>query len=337
MSRDARAAKFLANAGWSGATRRTVAGDASNRRYDRLSKGAATVILMDAPPEKGEDVRPFVAITELLRTRGLSAPKIHAVDEANGFLLLEDLGDAGFARVLEASPELENRLYSAAIDVLVHLQSASAPDLPAYDTAMMTDRALLAFDWYQMAATGSVDDAARDAAAAAFTTLLEPILPSVLIQRDYHAENLIWLPEREGVARVGLLDYQDALIGHPAYDLCSILLDARRDVPDSVQEAMLARYIDAARVTDAAAFMRAYHALSLQRNMRIMGVFARLCVRDGKAHYVDLLPRVWRHVEAALDGLGDTPLNSAIRAALPAPSPEICERIKAQCATYQTP
>lgn len=337
MNRAARARQFLTDAGWSGAEQSVVAGDASNRRYDRLTLGRKTAILMDAPPEKGEDVRPFIAVTELLQARGLSAPDIYAADEADGFLLLEDLGDAIFARVLEAQPELENRLYSAAIDVLVHLHAAPAPALAPYDTAMMTDRALLAFDWYQKAASGRVDDGARRDVEMAISRVLEPVSATVLIQRDYHAENLIWLPEREGVARVGLLDYQDALLGHPAYDLCSILLDARRDVPGETQDAMLARYIAAAQVTDRAGFMRAYHALSLQRNLRIVGVFTRLCVRDGKAHYVDLLPRVWSYVEQALDRLGDPDLAELIRRALPAPTPNTCERIKAQCATSPTP
>lgn len=336
MSRTDDLAAFIAHAGWADAAQSIVAGDASNRRYDRLRRADwETAIVMDAPPDRGEDVRPFVSIAQHLRACGLSAPQIIAQDAARGFLLLEDLGDDVFARVLERDGALENRLYSAAIDVLVHLHRQPAPDLAAYDAAVMTPLALLAFDWYADAA-GACDASARSRAEDEVFRLLEPVSPSVLIQRDYHAENLIWLPERPGARAVGLLDFQDAMLGHPAYDLCSILLDARRDVSLDVQDAMLARYISGAGITDEAAFRRAYWALALQRNLRIVGVFARLCVRDGKPHYLGYLPRVWRYVEAALEALNDPALTVTIKGALPAPTEAICERIKAQCATRPT-
>ncbi|MEL7097419.1 MAG: phosphotransferase [Pseudomonadota bacterium] len=336
MSRTNDLNAFIDRAGWNGAARMVVAGDASNRRYERLTLGAETSIVMDAPPSKGEDVRPFIRIAGHLKTCGLSAPSILAADEVEGFLLLEDLGDDIYARVLERDATLEGRLYSAAVNVLVELHQHPAPALEPYDAATMTALSMLAFDWY-LAGVDSVDTSARQRAETAIYAILEPILPSVMIQRDYHAENLLWLPERHGVARVGLLDFQDAMLGHPAYDMCSILLDARRDVPRDIHDAMLEHYIVTARVGDETAFRGAYWALALQRNLRIIGVFARLCLRDGKPHYVDLLPRVWSHVERALEEIGDAVLKKAVGGALPEPTSEIRERIKAQCATRQTP
>ncbi len=327
-------AQFIAAAGWQDAARTTVAGDASNRRYDRLTMRAGdTAILMDAPPDKGEDVRPFVRIATFLRAQGLSAPAILAQDDTHGFLLLEDLGDDLFARVIPRDPALELPLYEAATAVLVALHNATPPSLAPYDADTMTPLAALAFDWYQAGATGGVQATEKSAFSAAFHAALKPLdaTPPVLIQRDYHAENLLWLPDRAGIARVGLLDFQDAMAGHPAYDLVSILQDARRDVPPAIEAQMIARYI-AASPQDATAFARAYALLGLQRNLRILGVFARLCIRDGKAHYVDLIPRVWGHIQTNLKHPDVAPLANLL-AGLPAPDAETLNRIKSQCAT----
>lgn len=327
-------AQFIAGAGWQDADRTTVAGDASNRRYDRLSRpDGDSVILMDAPPDKGEDVRPFVHIGNFLRTQNLSAPAILARDDAHGFLLLEDLGDDLFARVVKRDPALEVPLYQAATDVLIALHLATPPALGAYNADTMTPLAALAFDWYQAAATGAADAQEKTRFNTAFHAALAPLdaTPPVLIQRDYHAENLLWLPERTGTARVGLLDFQDAMAGHPAYDLVSVLQDARRDVPAEIETQMIARYI-AASPQDATEFARAYALLGLQRNLRILGVFARLCIRDGKTHYVDLIPRVWGHIQTNLQHPDVAPLADLLTG-LPAPDSETLNRIKSQCAT----
>ena len=327
-------AQFIAASGWQDAARTTVAGDASNRRYDRLTMPAGnSAIMMDAPPDKGEDVRPFVRIARFLRTQGLSAPAVLAQDESHGFLLLEDLGDDLFARVIPRDASLELPLYEAATDVLIALHKATPPALAPYDADTMTPLAALAFDWYQVGATGTLQTAEKSAFTAAFHAALAPLdaTPSVLIQRDYHAENLLWLPQRDGIARVGLLDFQDAMAGHPAYDLVSILQDARRDVPAEIEAQMIARYI-AANPQDATEFARAYALLGLQRNLRILGVFARLCIRDGKAHYVDLIPRVWGHIQTNLKHPDVAPLANLL-AGLPAPDAETLNRIKSQCAT----
>jgi len=330
--------RFLDGAGWGDAPRTLVAGDASNRRYERLTRGDTTVILMDAPPDKGEDIRPFVAITRVLRAANLSAPDIIAQDAEHGFLLIEDLGDALFARVMADDPASQAPLYEAATDVLVHLHAAPVPDLPRYDAPTMTGFACLAFDWYQRGTTGDTNTDDRHRFAQAFQAALAPLddVEPVLIQRDYHAENLIWLPERTGAGRVGLLDYQDAMLGHPAYDLVSIAQDARRDVTTQLSNMMVGRYT---RATGAQPdqFAHAFALLGIQRNMRILGVFARLSLSYGKPHYVDLIPRVWDHIQTNLAHPDLATLAPLIRDTLPAPTPALLQRLKDQCATIPRP
>ncbi|MFC6688916.1 aminoglycoside phosphotransferase family protein [Jhaorihella thermophila] len=332
--RDSLIADFLSRTAWAGARRAPLAGDASNRRYERLTDPATgrTAVLMDAPPVKGEDVRPFVRIAQFLRGAGLSAPEIFAEDTVYGFLLLEDLGDDLFARVLERRPDLENSLYEAGIDVLAALHAVDPPDLPSYDPALMSELAALAFDKYRSGVVGDANDGIRAEFVARFRQLLEhaatPERP-VLIQRDYHAENLLWLPERSGPARVGLLDFQDAMLGHPAYDLVSLLQDARRDVPPAIETAMIDRFVTRTGA-DRAAFLPAYAVLGAQRNLRILGVFARLGMEHGKPHYVDLIPRVWRLLQHDLDHPALDPVATLLRAALPEPTPDNLQRLKRQ-------
>ena len=328
---------FLARAGWGAARRSVLAGDASHRRYDRLTLGPSgqRAVLMDAPPEKGEDVRPFTRIARHLRALGLSAPEILAEDAAHGFLLLEDLGDAVFARVMAKDPAQERPLYAAAVDLLAELHRAPPPDdLPPYAADEMADLGVLPFDWY----LDAPDPGGRAALRAGLHEALGRLDtgPRVLVQRDYHAENLIWLPRREGIARVGLLDFQDARAGHPAYDLVSLLRDARRDVSPGLRAGMVARYLDATGL-DPAPFHAAAAVLSAQRNLRILGVFARLCLRDGKPHYVDLLPRVWSHLQEDLCHPALSDLRALVAAHLPAPDAPIRERIKARCAQRPMP
>lgn len=327
---------FLAKTSWAGAASCLLAGDASNRRYYRLHRHdtADTAVLMDAPPAKGEDVRPFVQVAEHLRSIGLSPPEIFAEDEAHGFLLLEDLGDALFARAIPDDPSLENSLYSAATDTLVVLHDhPPPPGLATYDPDIMADLAALAFDWYATG-TGAPDRDLRAAFHDAMRHLLAQHAANadIMIQRDYHAENLLWLPERDGVARVGLLDFQGAMLGHRAYDLVSLLQDARRDVPRDIEAQMVARYI-AATGADADAFQTAYRVLGAQRNLRILGVFARLCMRDGKQVYIDLIPRVWNHLQADLAHPALTPIAGLLAEGLPHPTPSILNTLSEKCAT----
>ena len=327
--------QFLKNTGWADATRKLLAGDASNRRYDRLHKTDGQIaILMDAPPERGEDVRPFLKVAEHLTSIGLSAPEIYHADNDLGLLLIEDLGDDLFARLMADDPTQQEPLYRAAIDALVHLHAAPAPDLPICDAKWLTDMAAPAFDFY----APKNGREANTAFAAAFQPLATEVDTSgkVVILRDYHAENLLWLPGRQGAARVGLLDFQDALLGHPAYDLVSILQDARRDVAPEVEAQMIDHYLTQTDV-DEDAFRRAYAVLGAQRNLRILGIFARLCLRDGKAHYVDLMPRVWNHLQHNLRHPELAPVARSIEGALPRPTPEFLEHLKTQCATIPTP
>ena len=332
--RDAQRRTFIDRNGWATAESIPVAGDASNRRYDRLIKPNETCILMDAPPDKGEDVEPFVRIAQHLNNLGFSAPKILAQDPTNGFLLLEDLGDDLFSHVLVETSSMEAPLYEAAIDVLVALHRSAAPSLPRYDATLMTELALLAFDWYARGAAGPVDQSVRSRFERDLKGLLMPLdrVAGVLIQRDYHADNLIWLPERGGIARVGLLDFQDALLGHPAYDLVSILLDARRDVPRPLQQEMVDRYLTSSGA-DEDEFRFAYAALGLQRNLRILGVFARLAMSHGKPRYIEFIPRVWGHIETCLEHPGLEPIKSQVFEHLPTPDKAVLDRLRETCTT----
>ena len=330
--------RFIAGTDWAGATRKPLAGDASNRRYERLHLNEKTAVLMDAPREKGEDIRPFISISRHLSGHGLSAPAILAEDLQNGFLLLEDLGDDLFARVIPRQPELERPLYEAATDVLIHLHNTPPPDgLKVYNPSIMLDMASLAWRWYRDG-TVSEGSASEQTFRTAFAEVLERYArdATVLIQRDYHAENLLWLPERLGPARVGLLDFQDAMLGHPAYDLVSVLQDARRDVPQSIEDAMIARYV-AATGNDDRAFRATYAVLGVQRNLRILGVFGRLCVMGGKPHYIDLIPRVWDLMLRDLAHPALIPVADLITDTLPSPTPDILKRLKDRCATIPKP
>jgi len=332
---------FLAKAGWAGAVRAPLAGDASARRYERIRHQGKTAVLMDAPPEPGEakagaggairasgysaaarlavDCRPFVAIASYLTQCGLSAPTIYAEDVAQGLLLLEDLGDDLFVRLLGETGDAkdETRLYEAAVDLLIasHARDAQA-ELPLprggryalsrYEPSVYQIEADLLIDWYVPALRGAaLPEADRTAYHAAWAPVLGRLNGErpVLVLRDYHAGNLLWLPDRPGPASVGLLDFQDGLLGSAAYDLVSLLQDARRDVSALLEERMLARYIEAAgRRADfnEDQFRLAYAILGAQRNAKIVGIFTRLSRRDGKPVYLRHLPRVWRYLTADL-------------------------------------
>ena len=332
-------ARFLQNTDWKDASISPLAGDASMRKYQRLGpcKNGRIAVLMDADPELGNDVTPFIKITDFLRGTGLSAPEIYVANQVDGLLILEDLGDDLFAKVVVDEPALEQPLYSAATDLLFHLHQATPPPLVPYDANIMTQMAVLAFDWYQLGSKDAVNHEQRNTFKTAFSEALDTDIaaPSVLIQRDYHAENLIWLPHRKGNEQVGLLDYQDAQLGHPAYDLVSLLKDARRDVPKSTEAAMIERYIEISGIKEND-FRNAYHLLGLQRNLRILGVFARLSMHFGKPSYVDLIPRVWDFIQRDLNEPINARFAKILNEALPPPTPEILQRLREKCATIPT-
>lgn len=300
MTPPAHADAFLAGCGWGGARIELLAGDASFRRYFRVIDGDRRAVLMDAPPSH-EDVRPFVAVAEWLGTVGLSAPEILARDLERGLLLLDDFGDWRLREMLDDDPTSERELYELATDVLVHLHShAPMPGLRPHGLDQWLEEVELFIDWYCPALDLSVDG---EGYRAAWRQVLEPVagdgLGPVTVLRDYHAENVMLVQGRGGVRRFGLLDFQDALAGHPAYDLASVLEDARRDVSEEIERSMLDRYAAATGHGDT--FERGYWTLAAQRNARIMGVFTRLWKRDKKPHYTAFQPRMWGLLERDLE------------------------------------
>jgi len=293
------APEFLASCGWRNAEILPLAGDASFRRYFRVVDGNRSAVLMDAPPPH-EDPRPFVAVAEWLASVGLSAPEILARDLDRGLLLLGDFGDWRLREWLDDNPDGERELYERATDVLIHLHGHQAmAGLPVHGLHQWLDEVKLFIDWYCPAVGIEVDG---EAFRKAWTDVLQPVagdgLGPVTVLRDYHAENIMLVGEREGIAHFGLLDFQDALAGHPAYDLASVLEDARRDVSPEIERAMIDRYIAASGQGEA--FECAYWALAAQRNTRILGVFTRLWKRDNKPHYRSFQPRMWGLLERDL-------------------------------------
>ena len=295
----ASAPEFLAQHGWEGAEIRPLAGDASFRRYFRVHRGKETAVLMDAPPEH-EDIGPFLKIAGHLLDRGFAPPRPLAINREKGLLLLEDFGDDRVGPLLQREPQREREIYEAAVDILADLAARPAPeDIPPYDEAAMEREVALFTQWYAPAVSLEVDEAAYFDRWRAAWADLKDIVESfpVLVLRDYHADNLMVLPGRR---ELGLLDFQDALAGHAAYDLVSLLQDARRDVSPELEEAMLERYYRAANVDDTETFRAHYEILGAQRNTKILGIFTRLWKRDGKSHYLPLQPRVWGYLERNL-------------------------------------
>ena len=290
---------FLAASGWEGAEILPLAGDASFRRYFRVVQGSRTAVLMDAPPPH-EDPQPFIAVAEWLISRGLTAPEILARDLDKGLLLLGDFGSARLRETLDTEPARERELYELATDVLVELHRYSPmADLKPHGLDQWLEELKLFTEWYCPAVGADVD---ADGYQSAWRQVLEPVandgLGPVTVLRDYHAENIMLVEGREGIAHFGLLDFQDALAGHPAYDLASVLEDARRDVPPAIERAMIDRYV--AATGHGEALERAYWALAAQRNTRILGVFTRLWKRDNKPGYRRFQPRMWGLLERDL-------------------------------------
>ena len=331
---------FLADHGLAHARRERLPGDASTRGYERLHlPSGSTLIFMDQPPslethpcppdatpqERADlgynaltrlaagRVEAFVACAGYLRSLGLSAPEIHAFDAAAGFAVLEDLGDALFANLIE-NGAAEAPLYDAATDVLTALHHATPParlqnqgacwPLLDYDELALITASEILLEWLPQLERGA---SFSPEAVAQWREIWRPIAArgaagaSVFCHRDFHAENLIWLPERAGPARVGLLDFQDAVRAHPAWDLSMLLHDARRDVSPELEAAVLERYFAARTEVDRESFMADYHALGALNVVRIIGIFARLVARDGKPRYRAFMPRLWRYLDRCLE------------------------------------
>jgi N-acetylmuramate 1-kinase len=324
--------RFLHDEGYEAAQRKRIAGDASSRSYERLTADGRSFIVMnwpakpDGPPVKrglpysavahlAENVRPFVAMAQGLRERGFSAPKIYSADCDAGLIVLEDLGTELVVAGDPPKPVIER--YARATDLLVALHGLDLPPmlpighkveyaLPSYDLDAFMIEAELLVDWYLPHRGGAATAEARAHFQSLWRDALRPVLdaPKTWVLRDFHSPNMMWLGEREGIAKVGLLDFQDAVLGPAAYDLASLLQDARVDVPEEAEIALFGRYVGARRLVDpgfdAIAFARLYATLAVQRATKILGIFARLDRRDHKPQYLRHMPRVWHYLRRAL-------------------------------------
>jgi aminoglycoside/choline kinase family phosphotransferase len=299
----ASAPDFLDRAGWGGAEILPLAGDASFRRYFRVVGPDGTAVLMDAPPVH-EDSRPFLAVADHLHQLGFAAPRILARDLDEGLILLEDFGNDRMREALDLDPSREDSIYAQAIDLIRDLHKHPAGDLSPYDMAVYQREAALFPEWYMPAVGLDVAAGYKEAWDAALAPIARDQSTTVL--RDYHAENIMLLPD----GSLGLLDFQDALAGHPAYDLVSLLQDARRDVSPALEARMLAYYgsLDTA----------AYALLGAQRNAKILGIFTRLWKRDGKSRYLAFQPRMWTYMERDLDHPALAPVKAWFDAYVPA-------------------
>lgn len=287
---------FLSMAGWSGADIVPLPGDASFRRYFRIRHhGKGPAMLMHAPPPN-EDPEPFLRAGRWLDANGMRAPQILAAKPEQGFVLLEDFGEVRMREYLDAWPQDETEVYRAAIDALVDLHRLPPGPFLGYNLSEYQREAKLFVDWFCPTQGLYVDGRGW---AAAWEEVLSPLLPAqrpgVTVLRDYHAENIMLLGDLD---RQGLLDFQDALVGHPAYDLVSLLQDARRDVSPELETAMFEYYVS--RANPAGDFLADYARLGAQRNAKIVGIFVRLWKRDGKPRYLDYIPRVWALLERDL-------------------------------------
>jgi aminoglycoside/choline kinase family phosphotransferase len=308
--------EFLGAADWGEAAIDPIPGDASFRRYFRIEDGERHAMLMYAPPPE-EDPKPFLKVASWLSEQSLRAPTIYASAPEEGWVLLEDFGNDRMRDWLDDNPNGEMAAYGAAIDALVDLHKCSAGPFGAYDMATYQRETDLFTQWYCPAHGLDVDEASFQ---AAWQEALDPMLsrqqPGVTVLRDYHAENIMLLGDpREGAAQ-GLIDFQDALVGHPAYDLVSLLQDARRDVSQELEARMLERYCQLADTDDE--FLADYARLGAQRNAKIVGIFARLYKRDGKPRYLDFIPRVWAAMERDLAHPALSPVASWFDANIPA-------------------
>ena len=337
--REATKRRFLNASGFGEAERQPLPGDASTRRYERLLLGDRSFMLMDQAPalesqpcgplqtrEEREAsgynamarlaagrIEAFVAAANYLRAQGLSAPEIFHLDAPNGLLISEDLGDDLFAALI-ASGQDETPLYMSAIEAQAQLHELTPPDvlpggwpLLSYDDLALKTGADLFVEWYPRYDHGHP---LNDQALADWEALWLPIRQraeahaTVFVHRDYHAENLMWLPGRDGVKRVGMIDFQDALRSHPAWDLLSLLQDARRDVSPELEKAALDHYFSLRPSVDRDAFMRDYVALATLNEARILGIFARLVTRDHKPRYEQFMPRMWGHLARNIEAPG---------------------------------
>lgn len=304
---------FLNKAGWVGATIEPLPGDASFRRYFRVRRSTGTAMLMYAPPPN-EDPEPFIRAAKWLEGNGMRAPIIWAEQAADGFVLLEDFGEVRMREYLDAWPQDEEDIYTVAIDALIKLRALPPGPFTNYSLAEYQREARLFAEWYVPAAGLIIDGRSW---TSAWDEVIAPLLarqrPGTTVMRDYHAENVMLVG---GLEKQGLLDFQDALVGHAAYDLVSLLQDARRDVSPELEAKMLDYYL--AKTGEGDEFRADYARLGAQRNAKIVGIFVRLWKRDGKPRYLDYIPRVWAALERDLAHPALAPVRAWFDANIPA-------------------
>ena len=286
---------FLSAAGWGGAEIAALPGDASFRRYFRVTLGTKSAMLMDAPPPN-EDPEPYLRAAKWLDANGLRAPHIYAEDALRGLVLIEDFGDVRMREYLDQWPGDERAIYTVAVDTLIELHRLPSGPFLDYSLSEYKREAKLFTEWYCPAQGLKVDS---EGYVRAWEQTLGELLArqrvGVCVLRDYHSENIMLLGSLE---KQGLLDFQDALAGHKAYDLVSLLQDARRDVPVQIEAEMFDYYVR--KTGEGAEFLGDYARLGAQRNAKIVGIFVRLWQRDGKPRYLDYIPRVWALLERDL-------------------------------------
>lgn len=319
MTREQLITTFLNKNGWGGAERAPVQGDASSRAYERLTLDGNKSVLMNAPFEPsedkytrtaklaGSDLVAFICLATALTRRGFSAPRILAADMDNGLLLLEDLGADLFAQILAQEPRKERALYSEAISCLAAIYRSSFSEnlnardanwhIRSYDSKALQAEADLFLEWYIPEFDAPLTATAKAEWYKIWANAFEHLNAHApgLALRDFHAENIFWLPERTATAKIGLIDFQDALFAHPSYDLVSLLEDARRDVDEYMVDDLIKQFCEEAGIKDDDKFRTAYAVMGAQRNAKILGIFVRLARRDSKQHYLDMIPRVARH------------------------------------------
>ena len=349
VDRIARVRQFISECGYGDAVRARVQGDASTRSYERFALGEKQAILMNSPRRPdgpairdgksysaiahlAESVIPFVAMANGLRDRGFSAPAILHADLDQGLLFIEDLGDE---RVVTGDPPVAiKECYETAVDALSALHEMKLPDalavsphveyrIPNYDIEAFLIEAELLLDWFMPRFGVEVQPAEREEFRELWRALLQPAIamPPTWVLRDFHSPNLLWLPNRSGLARLGILDFQDALMGPGAYDLASLLQDARIDVPEQAEVAWLGRYVLTRREKDPnfdhTQFIKIYVTLAAQRASKILGIFTRLDLRDGKPQYLRHLPRIWGYLQRSLSHPALKPLKAWYGANVP--------------------
>lgn len=300
---------LLQSAGWNKAKRIPLAGDLSSRRYTRLVQGDKTAILMDA----GANMTPFLTMTRWLADHGFSVPEVFSERAGQGLILLEDLGDISLTKHLESAAVSE--IDPLCVDLLLELRATPAPDLPAPDAETLVEWTHLADEHYPGAVTTDLAPF-REILYACLTEALKA--PLTLSLRDFHADNLMWLANRSDTARLGLLDYQDAFLTNPCYDLVSYLTDARTEVAPSRRADVLTQYLSRSG-DESAAFRMAFAAFSAQRNLRILGIFTKSAAM-GKAHHLSKLPRVYGYFTEALHHTVFDKVREQTLAALPDPT-----------------